>query len=393
MKHLLRAMGAAMLAALLLSACSTPQEQTEPSAPQTTQATQATQAATGATEESATEAEELLALPRDLGSGLTLQAVLPFSGPNVDADGAESDQLATIIVQNDGGMAVGAADITLTCEDGAELRFRVTDLPVGGSCYAFELNSAQYTGENRVCAASAEVEPDGSLSVDYRVSVIVQDGGLVLVNMTEDTMHNVTVRYRTDTGGTYFGGLSYTATVEELAPGASQTVLQDRAVEIAQLVRQLIDLPAVFAGAQLHADGLLADRDVLIVLLALIGVIRDLDDAAADIVRGLLHRRHRHGGRLLRKAIEHQEHDGRRQQHPQAAPQAGRTGAKGQHGQRRAAAGREHKGGGVRQPGLAADKPDGEHDAGSKEKQCAQNGRGQTRQGELLHGSTSENVY
>ena len=34
MKHLLRAMGAAMLAALLLSACSTPQEQTEPSAPQ-----------------------------------------------------------------------------------------------------------------------------------------------------------------------------------------------------------------------------------------------------------------------------------------------------------------------------------------------------------------------
>lgn len=30
MKHLLRAMGAAMLAALLLSACSTPQEQTEP---------------------------------------------------------------------------------------------------------------------------------------------------------------------------------------------------------------------------------------------------------------------------------------------------------------------------------------------------------------------------
>ena len=205
MKHLLRAMGAAMLAALLLSACSTPQEQTEPSAPQTTQATQA---ATGATEESATEAEELLALPRDLGSGLTLQAVL-----------------ATIIVQNDGGMAVGAADITLTCEDGAELRFRVTDLPVGGSCYAFELNSAQYTGENRVCAASAEVEPDGSLSVDYRVSVMVQDGGLVLVNMTEDTLHNVTVRYRTDTGGTYFGGLSYTATVEELAPGASQTVL------------------------------------------------------------------------------------------------------------------------------------------------------------------------
>ena len=221
MKHLLRAMGAAMLAALLLSACSTPQEQTEPSAPQ---ATQATQAATGATEESATEAEELLALPRDLGSGLTLQAVLPFSGPNVDADGAESDQLATIIVQNNGGMAVGAADITLTCEDGAELHFRVTDLPVGGSCYAFELNSAQYTGENRVCAASAEVEPDGSLSVDYRVSVMVQDGGLVLVNMTEDTLHNVTVRYRTDTGGTYFGGLSYTATVEELAPGASQTV-------------------------------------------------------------------------------------------------------------------------------------------------------------------------
>ena len=161
---------------------------------------------------------------------------------------------------------------------------------------------------------------------------------------------------------------------------------QDRAVEIAQLIRQLIDLPAVFAGAQLHADGLLADGDVLIVLLALIGILRDLDDAAADIVRGLLHRRHRYRGGLLRKAIEHEEHGGRRQQHPQAAPQAGRTGAKGQHGQRRAACGRKRQSSGVRQPGLAADEPDGEHDTGSKEKQCAQNGRGQTRQGELLHG-------
>lgn len=224
MKHLLRAMGAAMLAALLLSACSTPQEQTEPSAPQTTQATQA---ATGATEESATEAEELLALPRDLGSGLTLQAVLPFSGPNVDADGAESDQLATIIVQNDGGMAVGAADITLTCEDGAELRFRVTDLPVGGSCYAFELNSAQYTGENRVCAASAEVEPDGSLSVDYRVSVMVQDGGLVLVNMSEDH-----AAFNCHRSGYLHGHRRHLLRRPELhghgrgaGPGASQTVL------------------------------------------------------------------------------------------------------------------------------------------------------------------------
>ena len=220
MKHLLRAMGAAMLAALLLSACSTPQEQTEPSAPQTTQATQA---ATGATEESATEAEELLALPRDLGSGLTLIIYLYSLGLDPHQL-ISSAYLATEAVSSIAS-SIGAADITLTCEDGAELRFRVTDLPVGGSCYAFELNSAQYTGENRVCAASAEVEPDGSLSVDYRVSVMVQDGGLVLVNMTEDTLHNVTVRYRTDTGGTYFGGLSYTATVEELAPGASQTVL------------------------------------------------------------------------------------------------------------------------------------------------------------------------
>lgn len=39
-------------------------------------------------------------------------------------------------------------------------------------------------------------------------------------------MHNVTVRYRTDTGGTYFGGLElHSHGHEELAPGASQTVL------------------------------------------------------------------------------------------------------------------------------------------------------------------------
>lgn len=136
MKHLLRAMGAAMLAALLLSACSTPQEQTEPSAPQTTQATQA---ATGATEESATEAEELLALPRDLGSGLTLQAVLPFSGPNVDADGAESDQLATIIVQNDGGMAVGAWNIELTTENGSYTDSATVSIPVGKEWLSYKL--------------------------------------------------------------------------------------------------------------------------------------------------------------------------------------------------------------------------------------------------------------
>ncbi len=138
---------------------------------------------------------------------------------------------------------------------------------------------------------------------------------------------------------------------------------------------------------------MLADGDVLIVLLALIGVIRDLDDAAADIVRGLLHRRHRYRGGLLRKAIEHKEHDGRRQQHPQAAPQAGRAGAQRQHGQCRAAAAVSTRAAASVSPASPRTSRTASADAGRKEKQCAQNGRGQTRQGELLHGATSENVY
>ena len=64
------------------------------------------------------------------------------------------------------------------------------------------------------------------------------------------------------------------------------------------------------------------------------------------------------------------QHGGRRQQHPQAAPQAWRAGAQRQHGQCRAACGREHKGGGVRQPGLAADEPDGEHDTEQYQYRC-----------------------
>ena len=219
MKFMLRALGAATLAALLLTACSSPQEQTEPTAPPSSQTAQ-----TDASEDLATEAEELLALPRDFGNGLTLQSVLPFSGPNVDGDGTESDRLAAIIVQNNGGMAVGAADITLTCEDGAELHFRVTELPAAGSCYAFELDSAQLSEENRVCAANAEVTLDGSLATDYRVGVTVQNDGFALANMTEETLHNITVHYRTDTGGVYFGGKSYTVTLAELAPGAGEMV-------------------------------------------------------------------------------------------------------------------------------------------------------------------------
>ena len=63
MKHLLRAMGAAMLAALL-SACSTPQEQTEPSRA----ADHAGHAGRNRRDGGRRRAEELLALPRDLAA-------------------------------------------------------------------------------------------------------------------------------------------------------------------------------------------------------------------------------------------------------------------------------------------------------------------------------------
>ena len=137
MKHLLRAMGAAMLAALLLSACSTPQEQTEPSAPQTTQATQA---ATGATEESATEAEELLALPRDLGSGLTLQAA------ETQADDAEKSNYELSIVMLDCGRKYFSVDsIKQIIDNAAAAGFNNVMLAVGNDGMRFLLDDMSLT--------------------------------------------------------------------------------------------------------------------------------------------------------------------------------------------------------------------------------------------------------
>lgn len=184
MKHLLRAMGAAMLAALLLSACSTPQEQTEPSAPQ---ATQATQAATGATEESATEAEELLALPRDLGSGLTLQAVLPFSGPNVDADGAESDQLATIIVQNNGGMAAGAWNIELTTENGSYTDSATVSIPVGKEWLSYKLTGGVLESDGTT------VTSDPNSKVENGVLTFAAPHFSTVVVLAEEKQQEITV--------------------------------------------------------------------------------------------------------------------------------------------------------------------------------------------------------
>ena len=154
---------------------------------------------------------------------LQITSLIQFDGPNADMDQAEAADIAGLQIENISEQYIEEADIRLVMADGQEYSFLIQDLPAGADAVVFEKSSLQYDGETDCSDIECTAQTaDASLEED---SVAVRtDGATVIVtNISEDPIYNITVIYRCMAEDCYIGGISYKIPIPELDPGESFT--------------------------------------------------------------------------------------------------------------------------------------------------------------------------
>ncbi|MCI7181911.1 MAG: hypothetical protein SOY12_00790 [Schaedlerella sp.] len=106
-----------------------------------------------------------IGFPYDLEDGkLQITTLFQSSVPNPDCDFKEGIDIASIELLNQSGQYLKSADITLTMEDGTELRFEVLDIPDGDKVWAFDINNTSIASDGRCINVQykAVFEDDGT---------------------------------------------------------------------------------------------------------------------------------------------------------------------------------------------------------------------------------------
>lgn len=165
---------------------------------------------------------------RSIGEGLYITSIEPYSGPFVE-DGSDEEvtNIMAATVKNYGTEPVQLVSISVKYGEDEAL-FEATTIPVGTSVVILEKNKKQFvegdfdSAEVTSCIRFIE-EPSFHSDV---VGVTGADGELIIENVgTEDIENKVAVYYKSVKDGKYFGGITYSATIDSgIAAGNSVIV-------------------------------------------------------------------------------------------------------------------------------------------------------------------------
>lgn len=152
---------------------------------------------------------------------LQIMSLIQFTGPNVDAENADGEDIAGLQIRNISDRYLDEAEIKVRIDDETEYSFLVQDLPAGSGTVAFELAGQSYNGQ----AVCREIEctaqmTDTSIREDA-VQITTDGSKLTITNIAEQQIDNAVVIYRCTTGDSYIGGISYEIPVSGLAAGES----------------------------------------------------------------------------------------------------------------------------------------------------------------------------
>ena len=161
------------------------------------------------------------------GTNLVIQKIAEYDGVYIE-DGSDSDvsNVATIQIVNQGTEAVEYADISFV-HNGEILKFKVTALPAGAQAAVQESNKTKYKeGEHGSCTASVATLDKFEMSEKDVEVKDNGDGSLVVKNLSNKKIPAVRVFYKfyMEEEDAYIGGITYTAKVEGLGAGESQTI-------------------------------------------------------------------------------------------------------------------------------------------------------------------------
>lgn len=165
----------------------------------------------------------------DSASGIEAVSADNIAGVFVE-DGTDEvlDSVGTITLRNAADKTLQYAKLVLKA-DGEEFRFEVTTVPAGASVRVMEADRKPLPPSLGECSLSAEnlawfdTEPSMCESV---FSIQAQERGFIITNVSDTAVTApVYVYYKNYVDGTYVGGITYRAAVQqELKPGESAAV-------------------------------------------------------------------------------------------------------------------------------------------------------------------------
>ena len=157
---------------------------------------------------------------------ITIQRINGYSGIYIeDGSDKEVSNVAAIQVKNNSKKAIEFAQIQLYNGD-KKLVFDVTSLPANASAVVMEKNKATFNSSSGVTYGGTTASYVSSLEKASTVKCEkVSNNGIKVTNKSKKDIPCVRIFYKYKSSeGYYVGGITYTAKIENLKAGESQTV-------------------------------------------------------------------------------------------------------------------------------------------------------------------------
>lgn len=161
------------------------------------------------------------------GYDLVIEKLAPYDGMFVeDGSNADIENVAMLMVKNDGSFPVEYTQIRVACGE-EELLFDVSALPVGERLVVQE-KGGKSIPEGGATSASVLVVQRADMEMSESKVKVTDNGNntLTIQNLTDETIPTVRLfyKYYMDEEQLFVGGIAFTVRITKLGAGASVTI-------------------------------------------------------------------------------------------------------------------------------------------------------------------------
>lgn len=157
---------------------------------------------------------------------LEVTAVFGYTGMNPDAENVYAENIAAIQLKNKSGQYVKKAQITLTLSNGDVLNMELEDIPAEMEALAFEIDNKDYDDHYRIEEISVQSEYEAEKEMT-EVSYKINGNQILVKNLTNEKINNVTIDYHCAIDGIYYGGKAFHLQAGEIEAGGEVSAVDE----------------------------------------------------------------------------------------------------------------------------------------------------------------------
>lgn len=193
-----------------------------------------------------TESIDAVMFPLVIAEGkLVIESVIQYDGLNPDCGNQEGNDIAAMTIRNLSDIYLKSAEISITLDNSNVLTFVITDLPAGKTAFAFSQENKSVEADSLYSEVIYEAAFDANATLsDDKVSVSVEGTAITLSNKTNESFSDIVVYCHSTLGDQYFGGITYTYTIQTLpANGIAEVNAVDCILGLTEVVCITVNEP------------------------------------------------------------------------------------------------------------------------------------------------------